>query len=205
MTAKNCTTKINGKQVTTLIYGVACNSQGKHRAAVNSKNTQAYATWYNMLKRCYYQKLHIKQPTYRGCSVSDEWLDFQDFAEWYYSNRYSELGYHLDKDILVPNNKVYKSNACCFIPQELNSLVLDSAAIRGDLPQGVSRARSRNRYEAVISINGRKKRLGVFGCANEAYLTYIIAKEAYVKDKAVEWKDRIDSRVFDALMAWTVE
>ena len=38
----------------------------------------------------------------------------------------------------------------------------------------------------------------------EASAAYVEAKEAYVKELALEWKDKIEPRAFEALMNWTV-
>lgn len=35
-----------------------------------------YHLWYDMLKRCYCEKYKLKYPTYRGCTVCQEWLVF---------------------------------------------------------------------------------------------------------------------------------
>ena len=121
-----------------LIYGVATNSGGKYKSRVDVKMAKPYVTWKNMLQRAYCQKYQAKQPTYIGCSVSDEWLDYQVFAEWFCEQEYSDIGYDLDKDLLVAGNKVYSPEACSFIPRELNSILTDCKAARTNLPQGVS-------------------------------------------------------------------
>jgi len=57
-----------------------CHSIDKNGIA---KTTKQYATWTSMLQRCYDVKFKINLPTYIGCSVCGEWLNFQTFAEWY--------------------------------------------------------------------------------------------------------------------------
>lgn len=56
-----------------------------------------------------------------------------------------------------------------------------------------------------LRINGKTKYLGSFDCPDEAHQVYKKAKEAYVKEKALEWKDRIESRVFQALINWELK
>ena len=41
-----------------------------------------YRAWTSMLKRCYSIKSQERQPTYKGCSVTDEWLTFSNFKSW---------------------------------------------------------------------------------------------------------------------------
>lgn len=185
-----------------LIEGVAYNSMGKHRAFIDGKKTKAYQVWRSMLQRCYDKKFHKDNPTYIGCSVCEEWLDFQNFASWYVDHKYGNLGYQLDKDLLVPNNKVYSPDTCCLIPRDLNVLLIDSRAIRGEYPQGVHFFKPTSRYAVQIRINGKQNYLGLFDTPEEASLVYKTAKEAHVKTKANEWRDRIAPEVYEALMAW---
>ncbi len=185
-----------------LMYGKGTNSKGKHKVSVKGVHTPAYKTWRNMLQRAYCPKTHAKQPTYIGCSIDGEWHDFQDFAEWFENHEYSNHGYHLDKDLLIPGNKIYTPDRCVFVPSQLNNLLLDSGASRGQYPQGIRFYKNTNRFRASININGKKQHLGYFDCPNEAYTVYRKAKEANVKRMALEWQDRIAIDVFQALMNW---
>lgn len=183
-------------------FGVGYNSKGAFKAWENGKYSKGYQTWRGMLERCYDKKSLIKFPTYADCGVCDEWLDYQNFAEWFYNHEYSDMGYQLDKDLLIPNNKLYSPNTCCFVPQELNKLLNCCAKRRGSLPQGVSWSSRDNVYYANTRMNGRTKYLGIFDCPQEAYEVYKEHKEAYVKEKALEWQDRIADNVFQALVNW---
>lgn len=188
--------------MTRLIYGVAYNSKGKYKSTEKGKHTRAYRTWRNMLERCYSEKLHKNQPTYIDVSVDKRWHDFQDFAEWFYIHKYSDKGYQLDKDLLMPENNSYNPDYCCFVPAELNSLLTDCSRSRGKYPQGVSWFHRDGKYLALIGINGKQKNLGTFDCPNQAHQVYKAAKESHVKTKALEWQDRIADDVFNALMNW---
>lgn len=183
-------------------YGVATNSKGKHKATIDGKNTKSYDTWHSMLTRCYCPKVQARYPTYLGCSVSDEWLEYQDFGDWFEDHEYSHHGYHLDKDLLIPNNKIYAPDRCVFVPQELNKLLTDRGNARGQYPQGVCFHKNTNKFMAGIKINGKREHLGRFDTVEEAHQVYKVAKEANVKRMVLEWKDRIASDVFDALMNW---
>lgn len=185
-----------------LIYGVATNSGGKYKATIDGKKTKAHITWYHMLGRAYCPKYHARQPTYADCSVSDEWLEYQEFAKWFYDNPYSDRGYHLDKDLLLPGNKIYAPNRCVFVPRQLNSLLVDRAAARGPYRQGVGFDKQRNKFVARININGKCKNLGGFDTELDAYNAYKEAKEQYVKDSAKIWRDEIAGNVYAALMNW---
>lgn len=188
-----------------LTYGVGYNSRGTHKTRVNDKITTAYYSWSNMMQRCYSVKFQKKKPTYIGCAVTEEWHDFQNFADWFYSQEDGDKSYALDKDLLFPGNKVYSPDACVLIPQELNKLLSDRKASRGNLPQGVTFHIAGNKYMATISINARKEYLGSYHTPDEAHQVYKKAKEAYVKEKALEWQGRIADNVFQALMNWQLK
>lgn len=185
-----------------LVHGKGRYSKGKYSATVNGRMTKPYDRWKDMLKRCYSPKLQEANPTYVGCAVTDEWLDFQVFAEWFEGQEYSGADYQLDKDLLVQGNKIYSPTTCCFVPRELNTLLSDCSRARGKHPQGVHFSKTNGRYQALIRLDGKRKHLGYYDCPNEAYMVYRKAKEANVKRMALEWQGRIADNVFQALMDW---
>ena len=187
-----------------LTLGVGFISSGAYKARIDGQKTKGYITWQNMLKRCYCSKLHQKQPTYIGCSVSDDWLDYQNFAEWFYNHEYSDLGYQLDKDLLHAGNKIYSPEYCVFVPQELNKLLNDRKSARGDLPQGVYLDKHANRYKAQMRMYNKNVNLGRFKTPIEAYLVYKETKEEHVKVMANQWHNRIAQEVYKALIDWTL-
>ena len=106
---------------------------------VNGKNINSYVAWLNMLHRCYDEKYISKSPTYRNCSVCEEWLYFSRFKAWFDSNYID--GYHLDKDLFQKGigYKVYSPQTCCFLPKEINNLLISEKRIGSELPRGVYR------------------------------------------------------------------
>lgn len=187
-----------------LIYGVGFNTKRKHKTRIDNKMTKVYKIWCAMLQRCYDPKVHLRQPTYIGCSVSEEWHDFQDFADWYCEHELYGLSYHLDKDVLLPNNKIYSPENCCLIPQELNNLLNHRSGRRGEFPQGVYWSKLDKKYKAKLMANGKAVHLGYFKDANEAHQVYKAAKERNVKDMAIKLQDRIEAKVFNTLMNWSL-
>ena len=158
-----------------MVYDVGYNSKGYYKVKVKGKATTAYITWRNMLQRCYDSKYHIDSPTYIGCTVCSEWLDFQVFAKWYSDNYYKlpNEKTHLDKDMLIRGNKIYSPETCLFIPQSINSLLTLCNARRGNLPLGVNY--DRKKYKASCSIEGKQITLGAFNTpeqASEVYQTF---------------------------------
>lgn len=94
--------------------GVGFLGEGQYNKT-NSK--RALDKWKGMMVRCYNLKSLVRAPTYKGCSVCEEWHNFQNFAAWFKDN--FKEGMHLDKDILTEGNKIYSPSTCKFVtPQE---------------------------------------------------------------------------------------
>lgn len=174
-------------------------SKGKHRV------TPEYRAWTNMLRRCYDEKSASDNPTYAGCSVAEEWHDFQVFAEWLTSQEFYGIGYQLDKDILVRGNRVYSPETCSLIPKAINMLFADCRAARGELPIGVHLFKKTGQYMAQVRMYGKSVYLGIHDSVESAHRAYVKAKEKYVKEVAEQWRGKIEERVYYALMNWTVE
>ena len=168
---------------------------------------EAYYLWTRLLARAYNSNYHDKFPTYKDVEVSEGWWNFQNFAEWCYSQKFFTAkddrgkSYQLDKDILVKGNKIYSSETCCFVPSEVNNLLLSSRANRGKCPIGVSRVRNIDKFGAYVS--GRYS--GNFNTPEEAFAKYKESKEARVKTVAEKWEGKIDDKVYQALLQWKIE
>lgn len=154
---------------------------------------KAHGTWINMLKRCYDDKYHLKRPTYKDVKVCEEWHNFQVFAKWFYENYDFKTmqGWHLDKDILINNIKVYSPDTCCFVPNEINCLFIKGKYV------GVRKVN--NNYVAIISISNKKKHLGTFSTFTQAQHAYNTAKKQNVREVIIKYKDTVDKRIFDRL------
>ena len=187
-------------------YGVRGGKWKAYVAGCSKKTaTKEYTVWKNMIQRCYSEAYLKRRPTYRGCSVTEEWLNFQVFAEWLTSQDFYLDGYELEKDILKYGNKVYSPETCTLIPQEINSLVLDCKSTRGEFPIGVTWHKKYGKFKSQIRIFDKNIHLGYFDCPQEAHMAYVKAKEAHVKVIANKWKGRIEERVYLALMNWKVK
>ena len=177
------------------------------------KNKGAYSAWCRVFERCYGKTYLDKFPTYRDVTVCEEWYNFQNFAEWFYSQEHSESLdeggklYQLDKDILVKGNKIYSPETCCFVPACINGLFISSkvSTKKSGLPIGVGRNKRGSVLVARINLGklGNCK-LGSFYSVEEAFQVYKKAKEVYIKETAEYWKDRIDNRVYRALINYEI-
>ena len=179
----------------------------KYPVGEGGKDTKEYTLWKNMLQRCYSEVYKKQQPTYEGCEVSDNFKCYEYFYEWCYSQiGFDNEGWHLDKDLLIKGNKVYSESTCVFLPQEINNILTKSASSRGEHLIGVSWNKTNKAFKARINKNkGKSEHLGYFKTEIEAFNTYKVAKESFVKEQAEKWKDKIDDRAYEALMNYTVE
>lgn len=184
------------------IYGVGVND---YEGAIRSNGVllYAYGCWQKMIERCYREGYFIKAPTYKGCSVCDEWHYFSNFKKWFDENYVD--GYALDKDILVKGNKVYSPQTCCFVPTEINTLLVKKNATRGKYPIGVSM--NYGKYRAQIKKYGKAVVIGTFDTPEEAFKAYKQAKEAHIQEVATQYfnEGKITEKVYNALMNYKVE
>lgn len=187
------------------LYNKGYLGEGEYNAKDHKK---CYNTWMHMLSRCYSDIFQAKRPTYKGCTVCDEWLNYQVFAKWYYENYYeleNEIT-NLDKDILFKGNKVYSPNTCVFAPQCINSLFIKSDAVRGSLPIGVRLDTRSMKFQARCN-DGKRNRitLGSFDTPEEAFYAYKKYKEELIKEIADTYKGYIPDKLYKAMLKYEVE
>jgi hypothetical protein len=170
--------------------------------------TQSGRVWEDMKLRCTLDSSQQRKfPKYIGCTMSKNFEDFQFFVEWHMAQiGFGLPGYHIDKDMLVPGNKLYSENTCVLIPAALNTFAVYHDASRGLYPVGVSLHGS-GKFSATVAINGKSKHLGLFTTPEKAFERYKTIKEKLAK----EWYERllnkefaVDARVIDAMKNWTL-
>lgn len=143
---------VNGKQKLKLIW--AC---------------PFYETWVGILGRCFNEKWKVRYPTYKDVTCCEEWLLFSNFKHWMEQQDWK--GKQLDKDIIVPNNKVYSPETCAFVSGATNKFVIASDASRGEHPLGVYWNRRDKKFQAKCMNHFTKGRdyLGYFDTPEEAH------------------------------------
>lgn len=182
---------------------------GCFRNNERTSKDRAYIVWRNMLMRCYDEKTYIKHPTYQDCTVCEEWHNYSNFKQWFDEN-YIE-GYVIDKDILFKGNKVYSSETCCFVPNEINALFTKRQNHRGEFPIGVKFCKEQRRfkacYKSMFTKDNIKTYIGCFSTPEEAFEAYKKAKEEYIKEVAEKYykEGTISEKVYNALMNYKVE
>ena len=192
-----------------LVYGVGINdadyvTQKWETIIVNGKRKQKfvwvcpfYRAWKSMLERCYSIKTQERQPTYKGCSVSKEWLTFSVFKNWMETQDWEDK--QLDKDLLFEGNKVYSPETCVFVSGMVNLFTVDSGASRGELPIGVCWNNGANKFKSQCRNPFTKKRehLGYFTCEQEAHQSWLKRKLELAYELAAI---QADQRVAEALI-----
>ena len=178
------------KRGVSLIQGMGYNDADYpiHRhERINSKSIKVWACpyylrWLGLFRRCYSPASLKRNPKYADCFVCDEWLYFSKFKSWMETQDWE--GKELDKDILIPNNKIYGPDTCVFVTQDVNKFLIDQESKRGDFPVGVCFEKESGKYKAqCYSVaTGKRRNLGRFTTPKEAsdvYLKYKL-EQAYM-------------------------
>ena len=195
------------------VYNVGYIGEGKYKAKENGKLTKCYDIWYAMLRRCYDPKFHEKEPTYKDCEVCKEWLNHQNFGDWFEDNYYEIESERicLDKDILHKGNKIYSPDNCIFVPHNINSLFIKRDNYRGNYPIGVSYKKQNKKFQVKCSVydsktNKSKRRyLVLYATPEKAFRAYKQCKEQNIKEVADYYKCKIPEKLYNALYKYKVE
>lgn len=184
------------------VYGVGYLGEGPYPASYNKGGNKisspAYEVWGSKLKNCYgkSKRSHI----YEDVEFCEEWLNFQVFAKWFYSQTkiYGKGGF-VDKDLLFLGNREYSPETCVYIPPAVNSLFTGTS---GNI-SGVHWCNTQQKWVAQIqrgelTAQGKKKQsyLGRFNCKQTADTAYYSAKLAHVKEVALKHQEQLPPILF---------
>ena len=187
-----------------VVFGVGYIGVGDYRASYKGsrKKTLEYQAWKDMLKRCYSEKFLSKNKSYLGCSVSEDFLNFQVFAEWYTKQKNYGKGYHLDKDLLIKGNREYSKNACSLLPAEINSAInIKSDCVGKDLPKCVQNTPS-GRY--VVRVRGLKggSYVGTYDELEDAVRSSLDARTLRMVELHNKYESSLSEKQKVALLNW---
>lgn len=189
-----------GVGITDAVYVV----QKKETIEVNGVRKQKlvwtcpyYRTWKSMIERCYSPQNQERNPTYRGCSVSEEWLTFSNFRSWMDVQDWE--GLQLDKDLLFEGNKVYSAETCVFVSRVVNMFTTDRGASRGEWLIGTCWHKASGKFQSSCRNPFTKKLeyLGLFTSEIEAHEVWLKRKLELAHQLAAE---QTDERVAKALI-----
>lgn len=190
------------------VYGVGYLGAGKYvcrNKTPDGMRTPEYACWESMMKRVYNPQDEVNAIIYQGCTVCEEWHNFQNFAEWCQTQvSFGKQGFHLDKDILVKGNREYSPSSCRFVPKHINSAVTGMKIFNTSGFAGVEESSTGN-YSSSITMNSVGIHLGTFDTKEKAYLLYKNIKEAYIRSLAEIYKSELSEDIYCALKNWSVD
>lgn len=177
-----------------------------------TSSDEPYSIWIDMIRRCY--DTSGKFPNYKDCSVADEFLNFQNFANFYCECKWTnDLKLIPDKDILCHmGNKIYSRDTILLVTNRINNLFVRSDKNRGKHPIGVHYSKRDNKYVAsysiYTSIKKTKHNIGLFNTPEEAFYAYKEFKEKYIKQIADEYKEKYPNfpqKLYNAMCSYRVD
>lgn len=145
---------------------------------INGKQVKChfYVRWSRMIERCYSLREQKRYPSYRGCTVCEEWRYFSNFKAWMEKQDWE--GNHLDKDLLVEGNKIYSPENCIFVSNRLNQFTKDNSTRRGKFLIGVTWHKPLKKFIAYCNnpFTGKSENLGYFNNELDAHLSWLHRK-----------------------------
>ena len=168
-----------------LHYGVGINDLS-NKTSANGKHFGFYRTWKSMLQRCYSSRYHTRHPTYKECYVHDSWLSLSNFNVWYDANYIA--GFELDKDILIPGNKMYGPETCAFVPGALNRILYVNTSKTGIMPPGITAHKKRKHilYQASCQTGDGGRVCKSSRSLTDMQLWYAATKRNVIKEVALK-------------------
>lgn len=162
----------------------------------SNKEHKLYFVWSFLLLRTLNNKFKQINSTYKNVTICNEWLDFNNFINWY-ENNYYEINEELDvdKDILNSNKKVYSPENCLLIPKSINSKFVHLKTIN----KIYKVINENNQYIYRININGRKYQLESY---NKEFLKQecLRIKMDEFKNLVKTYEGKIPSKTYNILM-----
>jgi hypothetical protein len=158
---------------------------------VITKECPAYATWKDLLRRCYSVPFREKNSHYKNVTMCSTWHRFSVFKYWFDSqcdgNYYDIDGnkLRLDKDLLYPSNKHYSPDNCVLVSLRVNSFILCGGyRTYHELPKGVSFNKECRALEVFCKdpFNRFSKYIGRVSSVEEGVKLYLNTKLSYLKD-----------------------
>lgn len=183
-----------------LSFGVGINDadyrviHSKSFGSVNGKRIRKivwqcpyFITWTSVMRRSFSEVYKRANPSYEDVTCCEDWKLFSNFRAWMVTQDHE--GLHLDKDILFGGSKIYSPEKCAFVPQEVNTLLLDCNASRGEYPIGVCVKLDRKNPYYIAQVCKDRKGSSHIGC-------YQSAGEAH---KAWQWEKAV---VIESVVGW---
>lgn len=156
-----------------------------------------YQYWTNMLKRVLQKHKHTK--AYIGCSISKEWIYFQNFCEWFDKNYYTVNNDRmcLDKDIKVKNNKIYSADTCIFVPNRINTCFNHNSS------KDIHLVKSGYVVE-VSDCDNSKIRYSKIKTYEEALYIWCTEKQKHILEILSQYNNQIPKEIYDIVSTYFI-
>lgn len=186
-----------------MVYGVGIYERGKHVAKIGDKHTKEYLVWHSMLSRCYNINYHGFQ-NYANVGVCEEWLDFQNFAEWFDKNYYT-----IDDDVVLLEKdfasfaydleKTYSPNNCIFLPQIFNKTIVFKHQRTMNLPVGVKKSTVKTNPYTINTVSRYNDKYKTFATVEDAYEFYLKRTYSHLEYDLKQYADKIPQKFQDVV------
>lgn len=150
------------------------------------KDKTPYRKWCGMFKRVYSEDPHYRK-NYENVTISEDWHNFQNFADWYYKQDYvmKDIKYELDKDLYYLDKtakvKHYSKETCTLLPKELNTKIAKFTKNPAVTKEG-------GKYRARVSMKNVSVELGRFINKINAKCAIITANIALIEGSLKSYK-----------------
>lgn len=169
------------------IAGIGFMGVGPYKTGTPREHDPAYRVWRNLLQRCY-EPSGSRQAAYIGVTVCKAWHNYQNFAEWFWSQpNAGTVGFELDKDILG-GGKSYSPTACALVPKELNMFFAGTKDAVGYFARNSG-------YTAQIHTAHGPRKIGAFATKRAATAAYRKAKLSQLTALLTKYDKVLDPRI----------
>ena len=152
-----------------------------------------YKAWAKMLHRCY----SGEKKRYNNCFVVDEWHSFMTFRAWMMDQDWQHK--QLDKDIIIPSNKKYGPDTCCFVTHDINMIFQHPK--KNKYGTGISKKKGELGYNAVFRHRNKSYYVGYFLDLSDALQARCLFKANYLESVIIpELKDQ---RIINGILSYS--
>ena len=174
------------------LYGVGFNDLLNN---TGSKSEKEYKLWSSILDRVYGK---VSSGCYKDVKVAEDWLKYSNFKESIKKlpncAEFISDNWVIDKDLFSDKNgKIYSESTCCFLPKELNLLLVAFGKAKG-----YHFCKREKRFVAQIQQgDGKVKHLGYFSDEDSARAAYLSAKKERISSFVSKWIGVLDEQTYD--------
>lgn len=184
------------------VYGVGIAGEA---FSSSESTTPAYLSWRGILARCYSSKTKERQPSYKDATISEDWLKYPNFREWYLAEKGdANIVLEVDKDLLGMGTKVYSKETCLLLPKKINVFLITIPVF--GCTSIVKYSQTKHKYFIIINDKSGNEAFKntYYDTYREAFSALAAYKEGVMKALADEYKDVLSEKAYNAVINWRV-